>query len=81
MAVHSHCVRTLKVSYSDVGKGRVAENCEKNTIFPEHPVLEMQLPCEPSCPSVSWFVRRLVDYFISTCGRLDGRTKLSTEVA
>ena len=28
----------LKVSYSDVGDGGVAENCEKNTIFPEHPV-------------------------------------------
>ena len=31
VAVHSHCVRALKVSYSDVGKGGVAENCEKTT--------------------------------------------------
>ena len=29
VAVHSHCVRALKVSYSDVGKGGFAENCEK----------------------------------------------------
>ena len=28
----------LKVSYSDVGEVGVAVNCEKNTIFPEHPV-------------------------------------------
>ena len=28
----------MKVSYSDVGEGEVAVNCEKNTIFPEHPV-------------------------------------------
>ena len=27
-----------RVSYSDVGEGGVAVNCEKNTIFPEHPV-------------------------------------------
>ena len=32
-------LRALKVSYSDdVGEGGVAVNCEKNTIFPEHPV-------------------------------------------
>ena len=30
--------RALKVSYSDVGEGRVALNCEKKTFFPEHPV-------------------------------------------
>ena len=35
--------RALKVSYSDVGKGEVAVNCEKNTIFPEHPVFGMEL--------------------------------------
>ena len=29
----------MKVSYSDVGEGGVAVNCEKNTIFPEHPVV------------------------------------------
>ena len=28
----------LKVSYSDVGEGGLAVNCEKNTFFPEHPV-------------------------------------------
>ena len=27
----------LKVSYSDVGEGGVAVNCEKKTIFPEQP--------------------------------------------
>ena len=32
-------MRALKVSYGDVGDyGGVAVNCEKNTIFPEHPV-------------------------------------------
>ena len=31
-------LRALKVSYSDVGEGGVGVNCEKNTIFPEHPV-------------------------------------------
>ena len=30
----------LKVSYSDVGEGGVAVNCEKNAIFPKHPVCE-----------------------------------------
>ena len=28
----------MKGSYIDVGEGGVAVNCEKNTIFPEHPV-------------------------------------------
>ena len=28
----------LKVNYSDVGEGGAAVNCEKNTIFLEHPV-------------------------------------------
>ena len=32
-------VRALKVSYSDVGEGGVAE---KNTIFPEHPVISLE---------------------------------------
>ena len=32
VTVHSHYVE------SDVGKGGVPVNCEKNTIFPEHPV-------------------------------------------
>ena len=27
-----------KVSYSDLGEEGVASNCEKNTIFPEHPI-------------------------------------------
>ena len=27
------------VSYSDVGEGGVAVNCEQNTIFPEHPIV------------------------------------------
>ena len=31
-------LRALKVPYSDVGDGGVAVNCEKKTIFPEHPV-------------------------------------------
>ena len=31
-------LRALKVSYSNVGEGGVAVNCEKKTIFPEHPV-------------------------------------------
>ena len=31
-------MRALKVSYSDEGERGVAVNCEKNTIFPEHPV-------------------------------------------
>ena len=31
-------LRALEVSYRDVGEGGVAMNCEKNTIFPEHPV-------------------------------------------
>ena len=33
-------LRALKVSYSDVGEGGVVVNCEKNTIFPEHPVYD-----------------------------------------
>ena len=45
MTVHSHSLRalisrvkspTLIVSYSDVGEGAVAVNCEKK--IPEHPV-------------------------------------------
>ena len=31
-------MRALKVFYSYIGEGGVAVNCEKNTIFPEHPV-------------------------------------------
>ena len=31
-------LRALKVSYSDVGEEGVTVNCEKSTIFPEHPV-------------------------------------------
>ena len=31
-------LRALKIFYSDVGEGGVAVNCEKNTIFAEHPV-------------------------------------------
>ena len=41
LANRSDChiaLRALKVSYSDVGEGGVAVKCEKNTIFPEHPV-------------------------------------------
>ena len=40
VTLHLHCVESfeLKVSYSDVGEGGVAVNCEKNIIFPEHPV-------------------------------------------
>ena len=38
MTIHSHCVESFKVSYSDVGEGGVAVNCKK-TIFPEHPVV------------------------------------------
>ena len=40
VTVSSHCVVSLRceVSYSDEGEGGVAVNCEKNTIFPEHPV-------------------------------------------
>ena len=33
MTVHSHCVESF-----DVGERGVAVKCEKNTIFPEHPV-------------------------------------------
>ena len=29
VTVHSHCVRALKVSYSDVSEGWVAVSCEK----------------------------------------------------
>ena len=35
VTVHSHRVESFE---SDVGEGGVAMNCEKNTIFPEHPV-------------------------------------------
>ena len=39
VTVHSHCVESFEKNYSDVGEeGGVAVNCEKNTIFPEHPV-------------------------------------------
>ena len=38
MTVHSRIA--LKVSYSDVGEEGVAVNCEKKTIFPEHPVYD-----------------------------------------
>ena len=31
-------LRALKVSNSDVGEVGVEVNCDKNTIFPEHPV-------------------------------------------
>ena len=34
-------LRALKVSYSDVGEGGVAVNCEKNTILPENSVLKI----------------------------------------
>ena len=34
VTVHSHCVeRALQVSYSDVGEGGVAVNCEKTQFF------------------------------------------------
>ena len=33
-------LRPLKVSHSDVGEGGVEVNFEKNTIFPEHPVVK-----------------------------------------
>ena len=36
-------MRALKVSYSDEGEGGVAVNREKNTIFPEHPVLKLEI--------------------------------------
>ena len=36
-------LRALKVFYSDLGEGGVAVNCEKNTFFPEHPVLLTKL--------------------------------------
>ena len=36
-------LRALKGSYSDVGVGGVAMNCEKNTNFPEQPVHRMIL--------------------------------------
>ena len=32
-------LRAIKVSYSDVGEGGVAVNCERKTVFPEHPVV------------------------------------------
>ena len=39
VTVHSHCVESFEKTYSDVGEGGVAVNCEKKTIiFPEHPV-------------------------------------------
>ena len=36
MTVHYHCVESFE---GDVGEGGVAVKCEKNTIFPEHPVV------------------------------------------
>ena len=33
VTVPSHCARALKVSYSDVGEGGVAVNCEKIQFF------------------------------------------------
>ena len=42
VTVHSHYVKSLKVSYSDVDEGGVAVDCEKNTIFPEHPVVGLK---------------------------------------
>ena len=38
VTVHSHCIESFEGLYSDVGEGGVTVNCEKNTIFPEHPV-------------------------------------------
>ena len=39
--LYTHIVlRALKVSYGAVGEGRVAVNCEKSTIFPEHHVYD-----------------------------------------
>ena len=40
---HRIVLRALKVSYSDVGEGGVAVKCENNTIFPEHPVLVLDI--------------------------------------
>ena len=33
VTVHSQCVESLKVSYSDAGEGGVAVNCEKPQFF------------------------------------------------
>ena len=33
MTVHPHALRALKVSYSDIGEGGVAVNCEKIKSF------------------------------------------------
>ena len=39
MTVHLHCVESFEgLSYSDIGERGVEVNCEKNTIFNEHPV-------------------------------------------
>ena len=38
VTVHSHCVESSEGVLNDIGEGRVAVNCEKNTFFPEHPV-------------------------------------------
>ena len=40
---HRNALRALKISYSDVGEGGVAVYCEKNTIFPEQPVVSSLL--------------------------------------
>ena len=36
VTVHSHCIESFEGVYSE---GGIAVNCEKNTIFPEHPVI------------------------------------------
>ena len=41
MTVHSHCIESFEgLLHSDEGEVGVAVNCEKNTIFPEHPYRE-----------------------------------------
>ena len=41
VTVHSNCVESFEVSYSDVIEGAAAVNCEKSSIFSEHPVLDV----------------------------------------
>ena len=59
VAVHSHCVRALKVSYSDVGKGGVAENCEKTQFF----LITLYIPYSLSVWVKSNRVESLISFF------------------
>ena len=61
-------LRALKASYSDVGEGGVAVSCEKNTIFPEHPVCFVQIrKCRRVCKcDFAYSTRSLIVVYLNS---------------